>query len=349
MNTFFDLFKDFLINKFDTFTCKNYILDTLRAKKLYTDCAQVLNKISTGDYMTSQKHTPVLTNQVIKYLLPFPGKIFIDATLGLGGHTEAILTLLKNKGAVYGIEIDERNLALAKKRLSCPNIHFIHDNFENLDQHGQEILKREGRIDGILFDLGLSSLHLEEAPRGFSFQREGPLDMRFDTRQRLTAGDIVNTYPLKKLLSIFQTYGEEKFSYRIAQNILRTRAQNPFTTTTQLADFIAAHVPKRYCFKIHPATRIFQALRIATNREIEVLKWGLTGAMKVVSPGGRIVVISYHSLEDRLVKNFFRENKKLGLLRILTKKPIIPDEQEKFKNPRSRSAKLRAFEKIEGS
>lgn len=293
-------------------------------------------------------HIPVLTNQILEYLKPAAGKVFIDCTLGLGGHTEALIT--RGAKAVYGIDVDERNLEKAKDRLGqYKNVHFIHDNFENLAAIGAKILKKEERIDGILFDLGLSSLHVDEAIRGFSFQKEGPLDMRFDPKSAVTAADIVNTYPLEELLFIFKTYGEEKFSYRIAREIIQYRKQHKFATTSQLADFIANIFSKgkrNFYFKRHPATRIFQALRIAANREIEVLQKGLEGAVKVLSTTGRLVVISYHSLEDRLVKNFFRQQKALGLMKILTKKPITPDDEEINRNRRSRSAKLRAAEKL---
>lgn len=294
-------------------------------------------------------HIPVLTNQVIRLLDPRPGKVFIDATLGLGGHTEALLQIMGDTGAVYGVDVDERNLSHARERLKkYSNVHFIHGNFETLAQIGESIVSKEGKIDGILLDLGLSSVHVDEASRGFSFQQDGPLDMRFDTRQRLTAADIVNTYSAEELAQIFKLYGEEKFSNKIANEIVRYRKQKPFETTSELADFIAAPISegKDFYFKRHPATRVFQALRIATNREIEVLVAGLNGAAEIISKGGRLVVISYHSLEDRVVKNFFRDRKKEGALEILTKKPVCPDEEEVKNNRRSRSAKLRAAEKL---
>lgn len=260
-----------------------------------------------------------------------------------------ILEKLAGKGSLYGIEVDERNLLLAKERLNpYKNVHFIRDNFENLEALGRGILQKEGRIDGILFDLGLSSMHVDEGTRGFSFQSEGPLDMRFDTRQPLTAADIINTYSLEDLLSIFRVYGEERNAYKIATRIVEHRKKERFTTTSQLANFIASTIAthKDFYFKRHPATRIFQSLRIATNREVEVLHTGLEGAIKVLSKGGKIVVISYHSLEDRIVKNIFRRCKQEEVLKILTKKPLEPDEKEMEENRRSRSAKLRAAEKI---
>lgn len=295
-------------------------------------------------------HTPVLKNQVLRFLEPKPGRVVIDCTLGLGGHAEAILELLHGKGMLYAIEVDERNLETAKNRLtSYDNVHYTHDTFENLEELGRRVLQKETHIDGILFDLGLSSPHVDEPQRGFSFQKEGPLDMRFDPRQRITAADIVNSYSLKDLISIFQTYGEEKFSHLIARKIVEHRRNESFKTTTQLADFIANIFSKgrpNFFFKRHPSTRIFQAIRIATNREIEALQAGLQAAISLISKNGRIVVISYHSLEDRIVKNLFRDAKREKILTVLTKKPIEAEEDEIRENPRSRSAKLRAAERL---
>lgn len=296
-------------------------------------------------------HKPVLTNQVIHYINPEPGAVIIDATLGLGGHTKELMNFTAGKCTIYGVEVDDRNLNRAKEVLrEYENVHFVRDNFENLEQIGREILKKEKRVDAILLDLGLSSPHVEEPERGFSFQHEGPLDMRFDTRSAVTAANIVNEYPLEHLISIFKTYGEEKFSNKIAREIVRERKRDQFATTTQLADFIKRIFSKgddRFFFKQHPATRVFQALRIAANRELEVLNTGLQGALNALSPGGRIVVISYHSLEDRIVKNFFKNQKAAGVVEILTKKPITPDQEEMMSNRRSRSAKLRAAAKAE--
>ncbi len=311
---------------------------------MYTSFERDLNLRYSMISQIPYTHTPVLANQVIEILNPKPGKIFIDATLGLGGHSEALLKEMHGEGSLYGLEADERNLELAKERLGAyKNVHYIHDNFENLEKY-------EERIDGILFDLGLSSPHVEDANRGFSFQHEGPLDMRFDTRQTITAADIINTYPLENLIFIFQNYGEEKHSKKLANEIIQYRKHGKFTTTTQLKDFIARAAgfvhPEKCYFKRHPATRVFQALRIATNREIEVLEKGLGKALNILSPQGKLIVISYHSLEDRIVKNLFRNQKKAGSIKILTKKPVTPTQEEIKENRRSRSAKLRAAEKL---
>lgn len=254
-----------------------------------------------------------------------------------------MLQVIGSSGSLYGIDADSRNLVVAKERLKYPNVHFIHANFETLEEVGNQVLLKEKKIDAILFDLGLSSLHVDEAERGFSFRSEGPLDMRFDTSSDLTAADIINSYPVDSLISIFKTYGEEKFSYRIANEIVRRRRASKFTTTKELADAIAAISYKNS--HIHPATRVFQALRIATNREIEVLNSGLVAAVNILSPGGRLAVISYHSLEDRIVKHFMRNEAKEDRLTIITKKPVEPDLEELEENRRSRSAKLRVAEK----
>lgn len=292
-------------------------------------------------------HIPVLSKQVLHLLEPLPEKVFIDATIGLGGHSREILNSLNGKGWLYGVDVDQENLARAKENLKkFQNVTFIRDSFKNLQEIGERILKEQTKIDGILLDLGLSSVHVDEPQRGFSFKHSGPLDMRFDARERLTAADIVNRWSEKDLIAIFKHYGEEKFANRIAHEIVHIRKNENFTTTSQLADFVASIVPQKVGRKIHPATRVFQALRIAVNREVEVLEKGLAGAIKVLSHGGRIAVISYHSIEDRIVKNIFRTAKREGMMKILTKKPVTPDAEEIRENRRSRSAKLRAAERL---
>lgn len=300
-------------------------------------------------------HVPVLLREVLELLDPKPGKVFIDCTLGLGGHSKALLQAMHGKGAVYGMDSDDRNLELAKENLKeFTNVHCTRDNFENLEAQSAEILAKDAQIDGILFDLGLSSFHVDEPERGFSFQRSGPLDMRYDTRQPVTAAEIVNTWTAEQLSFIFKNYGEERYAHRIAKEIVEHRRKHRFATTSELADLLeriftppwALKSGKKFYFKRHPATRVFQALRIAANREIEALTEGLKGAVQSVSLGGRIAVISYHSLEDRIVKYFFREKAKEGVLKILTKKPVVPKEEELKSNPRSRSAKLRVAEKM---
>jgi len=325
-----------------------------------------LNKNSTGS------HIPVLITEVIDLLQLQKGSSALDCTLGMAGHAQAMAQQVGPTGAIYGLEVDARNLELIAQVLKeNPTIHPIHTNFEDIVTVGERIHKERGRLDAILMDLGLSSMHVDEAERGFSFLREGPLDMRFDQRQELTAGEIVNTYPVDSLIHIFKVYGDEPFAQRIAYNLVEYRKHSRFKNTRELAAFVSAVVASRNAYyhkraftdgiwpdkerdrfelwaqrrKRHPATRVFQALRIATNRELEVLESGLRGALEILSPGGRIAVISYHSHEDRLVKNIFKEGKLDKSLHLITKKPIIPTPEEVEENPRARSAKLRVAEK----
>ena len=283
----------------------------------------------------------------------------VDCTLGLGGHSEAILSKIGKTGKLIAFEQDEENLKIAKSKLQIPNskigtkIIYIHDNFENLSEYVKE------PIDAILFDLGFSSPHVDNPERGFSFMNDGPLDMRYDKKQNLTAEKVVNTYNERDLANIIYKYGEERRSRIIAKKIVHVRKKKPITSTLQLTRVIASTMSRKQ--KIHPATRTFQALRIYVNRELEVLESALDQAVKLLKPKGRIVVISYHSLEDRMVKQKFKYYasdcicpKELPIcqcnfqkkLYILTKRPIIPLGIEVSKNPRARSAKMRVAERI---
>ncbi len=267
-------------------------------------------------------HIPVLQKEVIEYLDPQLNESFIDCTINGGGHARAILERIKPRGKVLGIEWDEEIC----KKLKLGNLIVINDSYVNL----KNIAKDFSPVNGILFDLGMSSWHLEESGRGFSFLKNEPLDMRYSLSNELTAEKIVNNYSLKEIEKIIKEYGEERFAKRIAKAIVENR---PIKTTFQLRDIIK--IPRG---KVHPATRTFQALRIAVNNELENLEKALPQAEELLAPGGRLVVISFHSLEDRIVKNFFKNSN----LNILTKKPIKCSEQELKINPRSRSAKLRA-------
>ena len=285
-------------------------------------------------------HIPVLQKEVLEYLSPKPNQNFIDCTIGEAGHTLAILEKNKPEGKVLGIEWDielYKNLS----KLTINKLSLVNDNFVNL----KEIVERERfkPVYGIIFDLGMSSWHLEESGRGFSFLRNEPLDMRFGVQNELTAEEIVNKWKAKDIEKVLEEYGEERFAKRIAKNIVEIRKFKPIETTFQLLDVIKKAVPGWYQHrKIHFATRTFQALRIAVNDELNNLRKALPQALEILEPGGRIVVISFHSLEDRIVKNFFANQK----FKILTKKPITPSEEEIKINPRSRSAKLRAILKI---
>ncbi len=293
-------------------------------------------------------HQPVLQKEVLGYLDPKANENFIDCTIGLGGHSKAILKKNCPKGKILGIETDPE---LYKKllKLNLNRLILVNDSYLNLE----EIVKREkiGLVSGILFDLGLSSWHFEKSGRGFSFQKDEPLIMRYDwnssENEKLTAEEILNKWSEQEIEKILREYGEEKFSKKIAKEIIRTRKTRPIKTTFQIKEVIKKAVPNWYYQqKIHPATKTFQALRIAVNNELNNLEKTLPIALKILKPKGKLVIISFHSLEDRIVKNFFRENYKKGLLKILTKKPVSPTEIEIKTNPRSRSAKLRSAEKL---
>lgn len=300
-------------------------------------------------------HLPVLQKEVIEYLDPKTNENFVDATIGLGGHTIAILERTAPEGKVLGIELDPelyRKLAGTKiNRLILKN-----DSYINLKKIVEEHNFKP--VQGILFDLGISSWHLEKSGRGFSFQRDEPLDMRYSEQCYLTAGKIVNEWSEKEIEKILREYGQERFSRGIAKKIVTRRKAEPIKTTLQLVKIIKEAVPKKYhrgkprrsaygtLRGRHPATRTFQALRIAVNDELENIKKALPQALEVLASDGRIVIISFHSLEDRIVKNFFKENTKKGQLEVLTKKPISPGLEELKKNPRSKSAKLRAATRL---
>jgi len=289
-------------------------------------------------------HKSVLLKEVIEYLNVERNKNYVDCTIGEGGHSIEILKRNGPEGKVLGIEIDsELYKKLSEKKLE--RLILVNDSFKNL----KEIIEREKfkNIYGILFDLGISSWHIEKSGRGFSFLRDEPLIMRYDLRQKLTAEKIVNEWSEKEIERILREYGEEKFAKKISREIARARKVRPIKTTSQLVEVIKKAVPTFYQRKkIHFATKTFQALRIAVNNELENLKIALPQAIEVLEKGGRLVVISFHSLEDRIVKNFLKEKEREGKIKILTKKPIQPSKEEIIKNPRSRGAKLRCALKI---
>ena len=292
-------------------------------------------------------HVPVLQKEVIEYLDPKPNENFIDCTIGEGGHTLAILEKNGPKGKVLGIDADPeiiRNLKLEIRNFK-KRIILVCDNFANLAETVKK--QRFKSVSGILFDLGMSSWHLETSNRGFSFQKKEPLDMRYNLQNPLTAEKILNYWSRVEIEKILKDYGEEQFAPKIAEALLNFRKFKPLQTTSQLVEIIKRATPGWYHRrKIHFATKTFQALRIAVNDELNNLEKALPQALNILKPGGRIVVISFHSLEDRIVKNFLKEGNKNNLLKILTKKPIIPSFKEMKINPRSRSAKLRASQKI---
>ncbi len=311
------------------------------------------------------RHLPVLLKETIDLLAPQPGQHFIDATLGGGGHAEEILKRTSPNGKLLAVDLDELALKAAKNNLLAfkDRVIFVRENFSKIKQIYNEQFSTY-KVSGILLDLGLSSFELEDEHRGFSFQIDAPLDMRFDTRQSLTAAEIVNTWPFDKLKKVIQEYGQEALATNITKQIISIRQQKPITKTKKLVEAILLAFRNTLGSKkevpwvggLHPATKTFQALRLAVNDELGNLKKSLPQCLEILEPGGRLAVISFHSLEDKLVKNFFKTESHDCLcppdlpvcrcghrarLKILTKKPIVPREEEIAKNPRSRSAKLR--------
>lgn len=286
-------------------------------------------------------HIPVLLDEVLQFLEPKPGSRFIDATLGAAGHTRAILERTAPDGKVLGIDQDESALAVAREALASfgPRVIFAQGNF----REAAAIAAQHGfmECDGVLADIGISSMMVDDASRGFSFMREGQLDMRMDRRQSLTAADVVNTSSEKEIADILYTCGEERRSRPIAKSIVRSR---PLKMTTDLVRAVERVTGGPRYGHIHPATRTFQALRIFVNDELKSLEGFLDSSMGVVRSGGRVVVIAFHSLEDRIVKQKFRASIVPG--RVLTKKVVTGSEGEVRRNPRARSAKLRAWEKV---
>ncbi|HEY5648747.1 MAG TPA: 16S rRNA (cytosine(1402)-N(4))-methyltransferase RsmH [Nitrospiria bacterium] len=297
---------------------------------------------------TRAVHKPVLREEVLRELV-LPGtSVLADCTVGDGGHAEAMLEALGAGGFLIGLDRDPKAVQRAGERLKrhAGRFFLVHENFNRLDR----VLDDKGfsGVDGILMDLGISSVQLDDPVRGFSFQKDGPLDMRMDQGRGLTASELVNTLPERDLLKILFQYGEERWSRRIVRAILRVRQQQPIRTTLELARIIREAVPPAYRHRrIHPATKTFQALRVAVNQELDGLEDALVSAAGALNPGGRLGVIAFHSLEDRIVKQTFRRlaPRKDGSYTRVTKKPIIPGEDEMKDNPRSRSAKFRVLQR----
>ena len=294
-------------------------------------------------------HKSVLLKEVLEWLAPAPGMIVVDGTLGAGGHAEAVLERILPGGLLIGFDKDPEALARAKEVLSRfgDRTMILHEDFRNVAKRLKTLQKEKAQ--GVLLDLGVSSMQLDTPERGFSFKQNGPLDMRMNPEESLTAREIVNRFSEKDLLKILWNYGEERFARRIVERIARERSQRPIETTGELEAIVFQAAPKAYRYgRIHPATRTFQALRIAVNREREALEEFLSSVLEILDTKGRLVIISFHSLEDRAVKTAFRKFEKEKRGRVLTKKPVVPNDAEVADNPRARSAKLRAFEKISG-
>ena len=284
-------------------------------------------------------HTPVLVKEVLDALGVVSGGAYIDCTVGEGGHTVAILNAAPDC-VVIGLDRDPSALATAHERLAGfgDRVHLVNASYTTLAEQGQFLEDRP--VTGVLLDLGLSSLQVEDGERGFSFLRDGPLDMRFGPDEKFTADDVVNHFAERDLVRLLFEFGEEPRARRIARAIVQRR---PIRGTAHLAEVVEGTLGRRG--RIHPATRTFQGIRIEVNQELQALKTVLSAAAETLQPGGRLVVISYHSLEDRLVKTTLRES---TVLRVLTKKPIFPSQEEVAYNPRSRSARMRAAERLDG-
>ena len=292
-------------------------------------------------------HIPVLINEVIKYLDPKPGENFIDCTAGYGGHSRIILEKVSPSGRLLAIELDSSQISNCKDRLAefKDRALVINDSYANLQKI--VIANNFNSVDGVLLDLGFSSGQVDISGRGFSFLKDEPLDMRYCATDEITASQILNNWPQEKIQNILQEYGEERFAKQIAKAVVENRKINRINRTTDLLKIINNTVTKRYGFsKINPATRTFQALRIEVNKELENLKIVLPQAISILKPGGKIAVISFHSLEDKIVKNYFKQESDKKIINILTKKPIEAQDQEISTNPRSRSAKMRVAIKI---
>ncbi len=290
------------------------------------------------------RHIPVMVEEVMAFLKCEPGRTYVDATLGGGGHASEMLKRSAPDGMLIGVEWDEDALSEARKTLLPfeDRVKIFRENFACLP----DLMEAES-ADGVLLDLGLSSIQLEKEERGFSFKGEGPLDMRMDQRLDETAADLVNNLSRERLEDVLSHYGQERWAKRIARAIVQEREREPIRTTQSLRKIVHCAIPRRFhSGRIDPATRTFQALRIRVNDELENLERILKTGWKILRKGGRMCVISFHSLEDRLVKETFRALEKQGEMLILTQKPVTPSEEEQEKNPRSRSAKLRCAERV---
>lgn len=295
----------------------------------------------------SSPHQPVMLSEVMEYLRPVIDGVFVDGTLGMGGHARALLNRIGRRGRLIAIDRDAESLAVVKERLADlkSQCTFVHDNYKNIENILKDLDIES--VDGILLDLGISSFQLNNPQRGFAIRADGPLDMRLDRQSMISAYDLVNSLSEHELSNILKEFGQERWHYRIARRIVETRSRRPIATTQELSGIILSAMPKgRSWQKIHPATRAFQALRIAVNCELESLEVALKACLGQLKPGGRLVVIAFHSLEDRVVKLTFKAAARAQQIRLFTKKPLRPTEQEIKDNPRARSARLRIAERL---
>lgn len=299
--------------------------------------------------MAEKFHIPVMLKETLEYLNLGQGKVIVDATMGTGGHSKAILEQIVPGGRLIGIDRDAESLAVAGARLSeyAGSCEFIQGNFADIDTILANL--NIDKVDGILFDLGISSFQLDDPHRGFSFQNEGPLDMRLDRDSYISAYDLVNNLNEDEISDLLWTFGQERWHNRIAHLVVEEREKRPIATTQELASIVVKAIPYRYrhrYYRIHPATRTFQAVRIAVNRELETLETAITKAIAVLGDKARICLISFHSLEDRVVKHAFRNAASNGLIEIITPKPLTPMYSEIEENPSSRSSKFRVAQRL---
>lgn len=285
-------------------------------------------------------HVPVMLREVVEMLSLREGGIYVDATVGTGGHAEGILKSLR-RCTLIGIDRDEEAIKITRERLKDYDVYLVRDNFSNMKAVVEDLGYKE--VDGILLDLGVSSLQLKAERRGFSFLKDDPLDMRMDRSQRLTAQEVVNEYPEKDLARILWQYGEERLSRKIARAIVTARAKKPISSCRELAEIIERVTHRRG--RIHPATKTFQALRIEVNGELKELQMAINAGVSILRGGGIFCILSYHSLEDKIVKDSFRKMAREGLLNVITRKPLVAGKEEISSNPSARSARLRVAEK----
>lgn len=307
-------------------------------------------------------HIPVMTEEVLDNLITREDGLYVDATLGLGGHTKSILDHTNYQSRIIGLDVDEEAIAIASNNLPKykSNVVFRNSNFSEIDRVLLDLEIEE--VDGIVADLGMSSFQLDSSQRGFSFIRDERLDMRMDARLRFTAFDLVNEMSVDEISKVLKVYGEERWSRRIAKRIVQTREDKPISTSAELANLVYEAIPRKFHpARIHPATKTFQAFRIAVNHELDNIEEFIGKAIPLLKTGGRLVIISFHSLEDRIVKNLFQNLHspcicppdlpmcgcgKKSEINIITRSPLIPSEEEVMNNPRSRSAKMRVGEKL---
>ena len=307
----------------------------------------LFSKQAGNDMDHQTVHIPVMSKEVMDFLNLKPGAIVVDGTVGTAGHSRMIAESISPGGQLIGIDRDGHSLAVAAERLKSfsAQCHLIQDDYRNFDH----ILNQLGiqEVDAMFFDLGISSYQLDNPQRGFSLKLEGPLDMRMDQESFISAYDLVNSLSEREISTILRNFGQERWHNRIAHYLVAQRVRNPIESTKDLTDTVLKAIPHRYHYqKIHPATRTFQAIRIAVNRELEALEIVLEKSIDSLKVGGRIGVIAFHSLEDRIVKEKFRAFAKAGRLKLMVKKPLRPTDTEMNNNPRSRSARLRVAERI---